>query len=119
MRHRQKARKLGRPAAPRIAMLKNLAISLLQYEKIKTTEAKAKEVKRAVDKIFSIAQKEDILSARRALLAFLHNDQKTVEKLIAVLVPRYDKKKRGGFTRILKIGNRNGDNAPLVQIELV
>jgi len=118
MRHKQKGRKLGRKFQPRLALLRNLSISLLQYEKIKTTEAKAKEIKRMVDKIFSIAQKKN-LAARRQIMSFLFNDAKIADKLFTNLLPRYDEKKRGGFTRIIRIGRRLGDNAPLVQIELV
>lgn len=118
MRHKQKGRKLGRPLQPRMALLRNLSISLLQYEKIKTTQAKASELKRIVDKIFVIAQKKD-LAARRQLLSFLFNDAKTVDKVFTTLLPRYEATKKGGFTRIVKLGNRVGDHAPRVQIELV
>ncbi len=117
MRHKLKGRKLGRPAQPRMAMLKNLAISLLQYEKIVTTEPKAKELRRIIDRIFAKAKKQD-LNARRLLISFLFNNAKVVDKVFSVLLPRFDQNKSGGYTRMYKVGFRPGDNAPKVQIEL-
>lgn len=101
-----------------MSLLRNLTISLLQYEKIKTTEARAKEIRRIADKLLAVAQAKD-LSARRYLLSFLYNDAKTVDKVFTTLMSRYAANKRSGFTRIIKLGNRLGDNSPLVQIELV
>jgi large subunit ribosomal protein L17 len=117
MRHKSKGKKLGRPFQPRMAMLKNMVISLLQYEKIVTTEPKAKELKRMTDRLLAKAKTNDI-AARRGLIAFLFNNAKVVDKIYTVLMPRFDKQKSGGYTRIYKLGIRPGDGTPTVQIEL-
>ena len=116
MRHRNKGVILDRKKEPREMMLRNLAASILMYEKVKTTEAKAKAVKPLVERIITEAKKGD-LSARRSIIAKLPQE-KAVKKCMEVLGDRY-KSRPGGYTRIVKIGNRVGDGAKLVQIELV
>jgi large subunit ribosomal protein L17 len=116
MRHRKKGRKLSRTKEPREMMLKNLACSVLVYEKVKTTESKAKEVRSLVEKTITVAKKGD-LTARRKLISALPQ-QNAINKLMDILGERY-KERPGGYTRIVKLGNREGDGAPVVQIELV
>ncbi|MFW5888527.1 MAG: 50S ribosomal protein L17 [Patescibacteria group bacterium] len=116
MRHRKKGRKLSRTKQPREMMLRNLACSVLVYEKIKTTEAKAKEVKPLVERTITMAKKGD-LAARRRLISVLPQ-KNAVDKLMDILGERY-KERPGGYTRIVKLGNREGDGAPVAQIELV
>lgn len=116
MRHRNKKKTLGRPKASREMMLRNLASSIVMYEKVKTTKAKAKTVKPLVEKLITISKKGDLL-ARRRLLEVLPQ-KLAVKKLIDVLGARY-KERPGGYTRIIKIGSRAGDGADIVRIELV
>jgi len=116
MRHRKKGKTLDRKKASREAMLRNLAISLILYEKMKTTEAKAKALRPIVEKLITIG-KENNLEARRKLLKYLYLEN-AVKKILEVLGPKY-KEKRGGYTRIVKIGPRQGDGAKIVQIELI
>ena len=116
MRHRNKGVILDRKKGPREALLKNLAASVLLYEKVKTTEARAKAVKPLVEKLITTAKKGD-LTARRALIASLPQPL-AVKKAMEVLGERY-KTRAGGYTRIIKLGNRQGDGAAIVQIELV
>lgn len=116
MRHRTKGRKLGRTKEPREMMLSNLACSVLIYEKVRTTEAKAKEVKPLVEKSITTAKKGN-LTARRKLLSNL-SQKNAVDKLMNVLGEKY-MERPGGYTRIVKLGNREGDGAEVVQIELV
>ena len=116
MRHRHKGKILDRKKAPRQALIRGLATSLIVYEKIKTTKAKAKAVKPVVEKLITTAKKND-LNARRKLLETLYH-KKAVNKALEVLGPRY-KGKAGGYTRIINLGNRVGDNAEMVQIEFI
>ena len=116
MRHRVAGRKLGRPTDHRLALYRNLATDLLRYEKIQTTEAKAKEVRSLAEEIITRAKAGDIHS-RRQVLAKLY-DPTVVDKLFDTLAPRFQDRP-GGYTRIIKIGPRKGDAAPLVQLELV
>lgn len=116
MRHRVKKTTLDRKKAPREAMLKNLASSILIYEKVKTTEAKAKAVKPLVEKMITVAKQGD-LTARRRLIETLPQKM-AVKKSMEVIGKRY-KDRKGGYTRIVKLGNREGDGAKIVQIELV
>ncbi len=116
MRHRVKTKKLDRPAAARGMMLRNLASSVLIYEKVKTTEAKAKAVRSMVEKAITAAKKQD-LTARRKLIAVLPQKM-AVKKAMEVLGGRY-KSREGGYTRIVRLGMRPGDGAKMVQIELV
>jgi large subunit ribosomal protein L17 len=116
MRHRKKGKTLGRKAAPRKALLRNLAASVVLYEKVKTTEAKAKAVRPLVEKAIT-AGKTPTLSSRRKLLSFFYTDH-PVKKIMDVLGPRYATRP-GGYTRITKLGHRKNDGAEMVQIELV
>lgn len=116
MRHRKSGRHFNRPTAHREAMLRNLAISLIEHEMIKTTLPKAKELRRVAEPLITLA-KEDSVANRR--LAFDRTRSKrAVGKLFAELGPRY-KERPGGYTRILKCGYRSGDAAPMAFIELV
>lgn len=116
MRHRVAGRKLGRPTDHRLALYRNLTTDLLRYEKIRTTEAKAKEVKRLAEEMITKAKGGD-LHARRQALSTLY-DPEVVEKLFSTLAPRFQERP-GGYTRIIKIGPRKGDAALVVQLELV
>jgi large subunit ribosomal protein L17 len=109
-------RGLGRSSGHRRALYRNLVTDLLGYEKITTTEAKAKEVRSLADKMITLGKKGS-LHARRQALAFVL-DEKTVEKLFADLAPRYAERS-GGYTRLVKLGPRLGDGAPMVRLELV
>lgn len=116
MRHRVAGRKLGRPTDHRLALFRNLATDLLRYEKIRTTEQKAKEVRKLAESMITKA-KIGTLHARRQVLAELY-DPAVVEKLFATLAPRFEERP-GGYTRIIRIGPRKGDGAEIVQLELV
>jgi large subunit ribosomal protein L17 len=116
MRHRNKNVILDREKAPRELMLRNLASSIIMYEKVKTTEAKAKAVKPLLEKMITKAKTGD-LSARRNLIATLPQTL-AVRKAMEVLADRY-KERPGGYSRIIKLGSRKGDGAEMVQIELV
>ena len=116
MRHKNKVKTLDREKAARELMLRNLASSVLIYEKVKTTEAKAKVVKPIVERLITMAKKND-LTTRRQLLAVLLQ-KSAVKKSLEVLGQRY-KERQGGYTRIIRLGNRQGDGAMMVQIELV
>lgn len=116
MRHRKKGTILGREKAPREAMLRNLAASVILYEKVKTTEAKAKAIKSLVEKAIT-SGKKPTLASRRKLMSFFYTEH-PVKKIFEVLGPRYQNR-AGGYTRIVKIGARKNDGAEMVQIELV
>ncbi len=116
MRHRKVGRTLGRKKAPREAMLRNLAASIIIHEKVKTTEAKAKEVRTIVERAITRGKKPT-LAARRLLLKQFYTEH-PVNKILEVLGPRYATRP-GGYTRIVKVGPRKGDGAEIVQIELV
>ncbi len=116
MRHKVAGRKLSRPSGHRRALYRNLVTDLLDYEKITTTEAKAKEARRLAEKMITLG-KEGGLSARRRALAFIF-DKSVVEKVFANLAPRYAARP-GGYTRIAKLGPRLGDGAAMVRLELV
>jgi len=116
MRHGNGLRKLNRTSEHRQAMLRNMAVSLLRHEAIKTTVPKAKELRRVVEPLITLA-KEATLANRR--LAFNRlRDRDIVTKLFNELGPRF-KARPGGYTRILKMGFRVGDNAPMAYVELV
>ncbi len=116
MRHRVAGRRLGRSTSHRMAMYRNLVTDLLRYEKIVTTEAKAKEVRGLAEKIISLG-KDGNLHARRRALAFV-TDKKVVSKLFDEIAPKYAER-HGGYTRIIKLERRVGDGAPMAQLELV
>lgn len=116
MRHKKKGKILDRKSAPRKALLRSLATNLVLYEKIKTTEAKAKAVKPMVEKLITKGKAGD-LHARRELMKVLYVDG-AVKKVLTELSPRY-KERKGGYTRITKLGVRVGDGAKIVQLEFV
>ena len=110
-------RKLGRTSKHRRSMLANLTKDLIMNEKIETTETRAKEVRKLVDKMISYG-KDGSLVARRKALAFLQNDEVAVKKVFDDLAKRYATR-NGGYTRILKLSERRGDDALVVILELV
>jgi large subunit ribosomal protein L17 len=116
MRHGMSGRKLNRTSSHRKAMFSNMLVSLLDHEQITTTLPKAKELRRIADKMITLGKRGD-LHARRQALSVL-NDNEIVGKLFAALAERY-KERNGGYTRVLKAGNRYGDMAPMAIIELV
>jgi large subunit ribosomal protein L17 len=116
MRHRHGLRKLNRTSSHRLAMLRNMCNSLIEHEAIKTTVPKAKELRRVVEPLITLA-KEPTLANRRLAFDRLR-DRDSVQKLFDVLGPRF-KARPGGYTRILKMGFRVGDNAPMAYVELV
>jgi large subunit ribosomal protein L17 len=110
-------RKLGKKTGPRKSLFKNLIVAVLRYEQIKTTEARAKEVRGQVERVITLA-KDGTLAARRQIVAELPNEPLVIDKLINEIAPKYSDR-TSGFTRIVKIGPRPGDAAPMVQLELV
>ena len=116
MRHLKKVKKLNKEKSHRVAMLSNLAASIIQYEEVKTTEAKAKAVSSVVDRVISIGKKKDLI-ARRRLYAILPT-KLAADKVLDVLSDRY-KDRDSGFTSITHIRRRFGDNAKIVKIKLV
>ena len=117
MAHRVDGRKLSRKQGPRLALYKNLVVSVLRYERVKTTEAKAKEIRPQVERMITLAKRGD-LTARRAVISALPDEPLVVSKLFDEIAPKYADR-TSGFTRIVKVGLRQGDAAPIVQIELV
>ncbi len=116
MRHKVAGRKLSRASDHRMALYRNLVTDLLRYGKIVTTEAKAKEARPLAEKIITLG-KQGNLHARRQALSFVY-DKQVVDKLFAEIGPRYAQR-LGGYTRVVKLGPRLGDGAPMAQIELV
>ena len=116
MRHRIAGRTLGRPSAHRRSLYRNMVTDLLRYEKIVTTEAKAKEVRGIAEKMITLGKKSGLHSYRQALSYI--TDKKVTEKVFSDLGPRY-KERPGGYTRIVKLEPRLGDGALMVQLELV
>ena len=116
MRHRVAGRNLSRPTEHRWALYRNQVTSLLAHEKITTTEAKAREVRVLAEKMITLG-KDGSLTSRREALAFI-TDKSVVDKLFTEIAPGYADR-NGGYTRLLKLGRRPGDSAPVVQIELV
>ena len=116
MRHKVAGRKLGRTSGHRRALYRNLVTDLLGYGKITTTEPKAKEVRGLADRMITLGKKGGLSARRRALGYIL--DGKTVDRLFSDLSTKYASRS-GGYTRIVKLGPRQGDGAPMVRIELV
>lgn len=116
MRHRIAGRKLGRTTGHRSAMLRNLVTSLLEHEKLKTTDAKAKELRAMAEKMITLGKRGD-LHARRQVAAVVRSAE-VVRKLFDTLSPRFESR-MGGYVRIVKMGNRPGDGAPVSIVELV
>lgn len=116
MRHHHGLRKLNRTSSHRLAMLKNMSNSLLRHELIKTTLPKAKELRRVVEPLITLAKKPSLANRRQAFSRL--RDRQMVTKLFDELGPRYATR-NGGYLRILKCGFRDGDNAPMAYVELV
>jgi large subunit ribosomal protein L17 len=116
MRHLKAGRKLNRTSSHRLALMRNLVSSLFHYERIQTTDPKAKELRRWADRMISLG-KEGHLHARRQALAFIR-DKALVRKVFETFAPRF-KDRPGGYTRIVKLGWRHGDRAPISLIELL
>ncbi|MBA2313792.1 MAG: 50S ribosomal protein L17 [Chloroflexi bacterium] len=110
-------RKLSRKQGPRLALYKNLTVSILRYERVKTTEAKAKEIRGRVERMITLAKRGD-LAARRTVVSEFPNEPLVVNKLFDEIAPKYADR-TSGYTRIIRIGQRQGDAAEIVQIELV
>ena len=118
MRHRRSGRKLGRDASHRKALFSNMAASLFEHGRIRTTEAKAKELRPIVEKLITLARSDPSdVAAQRNAVAFLRSKD-AVHRLFHEVAPRFTERP-GGYTRIIKIGPRPGDAAPMVYIELV
>jgi len=116
LRHRKSGKKLGRNTAQRKSLLRNLITSLFLHEEIKTTVSKAKAIKKLVDKLITKAKKKT-LHHQRLIHAFLQN-KKATKKLVEEIAPRF-KKRTSGFTKIIRLGKRRGDNAPLAKIKII
>ncbi|HYB20497.1 MAG TPA: 50S ribosomal protein L17 [Thermodesulfobacteriota bacterium] len=116
MRHQIAGRKLGRTTSHRMAMLRNLVSSLLEHEKVRTTDAKAKELRPLAEKLIGLGKRGDLHARRQALSVVRHPD--LVRKLFETLSPRYQSR-AGGYVRIVKVGNRPGDGAPVSIVELI
>ena len=115
--HRIDGRKLSRKRGPRLALYKNLTVSVLRYERVQTTEAKGKEIQGRVERMITLAKRGD-LAARRTVVSELPNEPLVVAKLFDVIAPKYADR-TSGYTRLVHIGMRKGDAAEIVQIELV
>ena len=116
MRHRLGLRKLNRTSSHRLAMLRNMTVSLLQHEAIKTTLPKAKELRKVIEPMITLAKTNTVANKRLAFDRL--RDRDSVVKLFGELGPRFATRP-GGYTRILKMGFRVGDNAPMAYVELV
>ncbi len=116
MKHNIKNKKLNKTSTHRKAMFMNMSNALIKHEQITTTLPKAKELKRFIEKVITLGKKGDLLSRRKAISIL--QDQKMSKKVFDILGKRY-KNRSGGYTRIVKLGNRFGDNAPTAIIELV
>lgn len=116
MRHRESGRKLNRNSSHRKAMFRNMTVSLMQHETIKTTLPKAKELRRVAEPLITMARNDSV--AKRRLAYSRLRDRATVTKLFNEIGPRY-KARPGGYLRILKCGFRTGDKAPMAIVELV
>ena len=116
MRHQIAGRKLSRPTSHRWALYRNQVTTLLAHEKIITTEAKAREIQSLAERVITLG-KDGNLASRRQVLAFI-TEKKIVKKLFDEIAPEYYDR-AGGYTRLVKLGSRCGDNAPMAQIELV
>ena len=116
MRHKVEGRKFGREKAHRNAMMRNLVISLMQSERIKTTLAKAKEARRLAERVITYGKKDSV-HHRRLAFKVLKN-RTLVKKVFDEIAPRFADRK-GGYTRVLKMGYRRGDGAPMALLELV
>ena len=117
MRHKLAGRKFSRTSAHRKAMFKNMSVSLIENELIRTTLPKAKDLRSVIEPIITHAKNHDVVAGRRLAFSRLR-DRKAVQKLFTELAPRY-RERAGGYVRILKCGYRPGDQAPMAYVELV
>lgn len=117
MAHRIDGRKLGRQRGPRLALFRNLTVAVIRHERVKTTEAKAKEVQGRVERMITLAKRGD-LAARRTVVSEFPNEPLVIKKLFDEIAPKYADR-TSGYTRIVRIGPRQGDAAEIVQLELV
>ena len=118
MRHRRTRHKLSRDSAHRKALMRNLSRSLIEHERIKTSQAKAKAVKPEVEKLITLAKRGDLHARRQAISTLGHPDKGVIYKLFDEIAPRYSARP-GGYTRILKLGPRRSDSTEMVYLELV
>jgi len=116
MRHNNSGRRLGRTTSHRVAMFRNMVTSLLNHERIITTDAKAKEIRSVAEKMITLGKRGDLHAHRQA--ASYIREKSVVTKLFSTIAPRY-KDRQGGYTRIIKLGQRLGDAASMSVIELV
>ena len=114
MRHLKSYRKLGMNASHRKAMMRNMVTSLIEHERIETTEARAKEIRRLADRMITLGKRGDLHALRLSLKTI--RTKTAAKKLFDELAPRF-KEKQGGYTRIVKTGRRHGDNAPMSILE--
>ena len=118
MRHQKTRHKLSRSASHRKALLANLCVEVIDHERIKTTQAKAKAVKPEVEKLITLAKRGDLHARRLAISTLQHPDKGVIYKLFDEIAPRYSARE-GGYTRILKLGPRSSDSTEMVYLELV
>ena len=118
MRHQKTRHKLSRDAAHRKSLLANLCVEVIDHERIKTTEAKAKAVKPEVEKLITLAKRGDLHARRQAMSTLQHPDKGVIYKLFEEIAPRYSARP-GGYTRILKLGPRSSDATQMVYLERV
>jgi large subunit ribosomal protein L17 len=118
MRHQKSRGKLSRDSAHRKAMMANLCIEVIDHERIKTTEAKAKALKPEIEKLITLARRGDLHARRQAMSTLQHPDKGIIFKLFDEIAPRYVDRP-GGYTRILKLGPRRSDSTEMVYLELV
>ena len=116
MRHNKTGRRLGRKPDHRQHMMRNMVTSFFEHEKITTTDTRAKELRKVVDKMITLGKRGDLHARRQALQVI--RDRQVVGKLFEMIAPRYTERP-GGYTRIIRLANRQGDNAPMAIIELV
>jgi large subunit ribosomal protein L17 len=116
VRHQVGGRKLGRPTGHRLALIRNQVTDLLRYEKIRTTEAKAEELQREVERVISLARGGDVHRRRIAMTKVY--DPRVITKLFDELAPRFADRP-GGYTRVVKLNPRRGDGAAMAQVELI
>ena len=116
MKHNIKNKKLNKTSSHRKAMFMNMSNALIKHEQITTTLAKAKELRRFVEKIVTLGKKGDLISRRKTVSTL--QDNKMTQKVFDILADRYSER-NGGYTRIIKLGNRYGDNAPTAVIEFI
>lgn len=116
MRHRHGMRKLNRTSSHRLAMFRNMSVSLIKHEAIKTTLPKAKELRRVIEPLITLAKKPTVANRRTAFARL--RDREAVTKLFDELGPRFQER-NGGYTRVLKMGFRQNDNAPMAYMEFV